>query len=222
MYWPASSCTGSTNWRQANRPRSGPTKRPRARSARRRWRRPRGRPRRCRPWPRRGSTPGRPSAGRRPAPAQLIQDFTPISHTDGWPGRPWCRAARCDSRCAWIGRRFPRREGQALHVLDVVDAAVARHDQPQRATMRQRAPARRSSPRRAGRLPSPRSARIARPPRSWDRCRPAAVSPPVPVMKRAPRPPAQGLDHRRTGTPLQTTQPAAPTCHCVPLGLLAK
>ena len=50
-----------------------------------------------------------------------------------------------------------------------------------------------------------------------------SFSPPVPVMKRAPsaKPPSAATTVR-TGTPLQMTQPAAPTCHLVPLGLPAK
>jgi hypothetical protein len=50
-----------------------------------------------------------------------------------------------------------------------------------------------------------------------------SFSPPVPVRKRAPsaRPPSAATTER-TGTPLQITHPAAPTCHLVPLGLLGK
>ncbi len=50
-----------------------------------------------------------------------------------------------------------------------------------------------------------------------------SFSPPVPVMKRMPAlTPPRASATARTGTPLQATQPAAPTVQAVPLGLLGK
>ena len=50
-----------------------------------------------------------------------------------------------------------------------------------------------------------------------------SFSPPVPVMKRMPSAtPPSACATVRSGTPVHTTQPAAPTVQGVPLGLLGK